>query len=102
MGHAGGEQPERGELFRLGHLLFHALALRHVVEKQEASDTLVRLADQRRNGNVQDQKFSLMMEPLFIDAGDVLLIATRGDFLGQRSEERRVGKECRSRWSPYH
>src|SRR2546430_16875319 len=23
-------------------------------------------------------------------------------FLGPRSEERRVGKECRSRWSPYH
>ena len=22
--------------------------------------------------------------------------------LGHRSEERRVGKECRSRWSPYH
>src|SRR5438270_3831526 len=22
--------------------------------------------------------------------------------LGNRSEERRVGKECRSRWSPYH
>ena len=21
---------------------------------------------------------------------------------GWRSEERRVGKECRSRWSPYH
>ena len=21
---------------------------------------------------------------------------------GPRSEERRVGKECRSRWSPYH
>ena len=25
-----------------------------------------------------------------------------GDGLGWRSEERRVGKECRSRWSPYH
>ena len=27
-----------------------------------------------------------------------------GEFVGQllRSEERRVGKECRSRWSPYH
>ena len=26
-----------------------------------------------------------------------------GSFLTkQRSEERRVGKECRSRWSPYH
>ena len=26
---------------------------------------------------------------------------TKGQFFG-RSEERRVGKECRSRWSPYH
>ena len=24
------------------------------------------------------------------------------DMARQRSEERRVGKECRSRWSPYH
>ncbi len=24
------------------------------------------------------------------------------NFAGKRSEERRVGKECRSRWSPYH
>src|SRR6266536_4016083 len=24
------------------------------------------------------------------------------DEIGERSEERRVGKECRSRWSPYH
>ena len=23
-------------------------------------------------------------------------------FKADRSEERRVGKECRSRWSPYH
>src|SRR2546430_11091795 len=37
------------------------------------------------------------------------LISTRVEFLAghriqriQRSEERRVGKECRSRWSPYH
>src|SRR5260221_7777418 len=28
-------------------------------------------------------------------------IHIRSPFLG-RSEERRVGKECRSRWSPYH
>src|SRR5260221_5196252 len=25
-----------------------------------------------------------------------------GSSIGKRSEERRVGKECRSRWSPYH
>src|SRR5574340_999683 len=24
------------------------------------------------------------------------------EFIWKRSEERRVGKECRSRWSPYH
>jgi len=27
---------------------------------------------------------------------------TREVYLPHRSEERRVGKECRSRWSPYH
>src|SRR3989441_10505457 len=26
----------------------------------------------------------------------------RYEYAGPRSEERRVGKECRSRWSPYH
>src|SRR2546426_12107302 len=28
--------------------------------------------------------------------------SVRGVLLAHRSEERRVGKECRSRWSPYH
>ena len=36
----------------------------------------------------------------------VLGLVQQSDFLIQmaeiRSEERRVGKECRSRWSPYH
>ena len=30
------------------------------------------------------------------------LYKTTGDEKYLRSEERRVGKECRSRWSPYH
>ena len=30
------------------------------------------------------------------------LFRTRNQFRDYRSEERRVGKECRSRWSPYH
>ena len=29
-------------------------------------------------------------------------LAKRGSVSLLRSEERRVGKECRSRWSPYH
>ena len=32
----------------------------------------------------------------------VLVIAHRPAAVRSRSEERRVGKECRSRWSPYH
>ena len=31
-----------------------------------------------------------------------VMVAFFQQFMGARSEERRVGKECRSRWSPYH
>ena len=34
------------------------------------------------------------------DPGVTLLTVIRDQ--SSRSEERRVGKECRSRWSPYH
>ena len=30
------------------------------------------------------------------------IVSMLGNFFESRSEERRVGKECRSRWSPYH
>ena len=33
---------------------------------------------------------------------DGLPIAVIDPGIQNRSEERRVGKECRSRWSPYH
>src|SRR3712207_4603764 len=39
-----------------------------------------------------------LLEMLLRNPGRVL---TRGQLI-DRSEERRVGKECRSRWSPYH
>ena len=35
------------------------------------------------------------------ELGELLVLPLTGS-LGDRSEERRVGKECRSRWSPYH
>ena len=35
-------------------------------------------------------------------AGGVAVIRVGGSTEVVRSEERRVGKECRSRWSPYH
>ena len=36
------------------------------------------------------------MDELLAKVGD------KSSSIAERSEERRVGKECRSRWSPYH
>ena len=55
------------------------------VQGVEADDVIGTLARQAENNNIQT----------LIATGDK-------DFAQLRSEERRVGKECRSRWSPYH
>ena len=47
-----------------------------------------------------DSEFKVSM--LMWQANPVLMIVAMVLFFGGRSEERRVGKECRSRWSPYH
>src|SRR5256884_2546816 len=49
-------------------------------------------AEQRRN----DIRYALANQ---FHVWIVLVVAHT---IGDRSEERRVGKECRSRWSPYH
>ena len=36
------------------------------------------------------------------DSGSAIAVDMAGNAYVTRSEERRVGKECRSRWSPYH
>ena len=38
----------------------------------------------------------------FFTFSGFLITALLIDEFAERSEERRVGKECRSRWSPYH
>src|SRR2546421_11742317 len=38
----------------------------------------------------------------YVDQGRYFLFDTAANQQASRSEERRVGKECRSRWSPYH
>ena len=40
-------------------------------------------------------------EKIYNAFSEVLLLKDYND-VRIRSEERRVGKECRSRWSPYH
>ena len=46
----------------------------------------------------------IMPNPTYakVQEGAALAKEKNVDFILARSEERRVGKECRSRWSPYH
>ena len=43
-------------------------------------------------------------QKILLNLGGVKYIDSSGigELIANRSEERRVGKECRSRWSPYH
>ena len=41
-------------------------------------------------------------EVIVPSSGETAEDIARASVVIQRSEERRVGKECRSRWSPYH
>jgi len=50
------------------------------------------------NGGFDTVDVSDPDSPLLISASDI----GSSNPAGSRSEERRVGKECRSRWSPYH
>src|SRR5256884_1342828 len=43
----------------------------------------------------------VLTDVMFIDRGRIVFNRSMEE-LESRSEERRVGKECRSRWSPYH
>ena len=54
------------------------------------------------NPGTSDKPFATLVKVQeVVVAGDVVYINT-GTYVVPRSEERRVGKECRSRWSPYH
>src|SRR5256885_7690812 len=61
---------------------------------------------QRRSAVVAARKAFVMnvIGDVGMILGTFVLFVTyhQATFQGVRSEERRVGKECRSRWSPYH
>ena len=51
----------------------------------------------------QEYEPIVVTDSLAADPGERFeLVLTNPPFGKKRSEERRVGKECRSRWSPYH
>ena len=54
-------------------------------DSQQHNDTLLGFTDSMKAAKAMAQPQKLVCDPK-----------------QDRSEERRVGKECRSRWSPYH
>src|SRR5256885_9911331 len=77
-----------------------------------SSDLIRRFAEERAfdlgflRGMSREEanRFNVLDQHYFFDSAVALLGPQRREFLRhyKRSEERRVGKECRSRWSPYH
>src|SRR5256885_8338853 len=73
-------------------ILLNARALRHL------KDELARLADQ-----LVDSLLDLGEIDGVRDVAEAYALTVFPEVISlNRSEERRVGKECRSRWSPYH
>src|SRR5256885_17176967 len=92
-------QPRRDQELQMARLRQDALALiGKILAAQKFMGTLRQQADQL------NQVLPLLSQvPPATDYTGILKAAENARNLrDQRSEERRVGKECRSRWSPYH
>ena len=70
-----------------------------VKDKNEIFLEIVAIRNHYRStyGNLADEHNKVTYERVFVSSSEV---TAPGKLT--RSEERRVGKECRSRWSPYH
>src|SRR3989449_5748461 len=119
--HAGEarEAPEAGEIFKQADL---AATLRKLVDAEQQAlrqgksrrDAIMAAYDRFYRGDIaQEFVRGLREEGGLITLSDLagwkvkieepVMTTYRGiDVYKLRSEERRVGKECRSRWSPYH
>src|SRR3989454_12437224 len=73
-------------------------ALREYQIRKFVIKILGRINDER----VLDPLFAQLRNEEFKDAATEALVEVGQPAVERRSEERRVGKECRSRWSPYH
>ena len=60
------------------------------------------MKNQEKNGNLQvSNQYNIQWFPGHM-ARTLRVMEQEIQHVDARSEERRVGKECRSRWSPYH
>src|SRR3712207_8387547 len=93
-----GRQKGMTEHYRGAEIAIHLrpkLKVECVVDDADAQLVVETILRHARTGSVGDGKIFLL------PVEEAIRIRT-GETGEQRSEERRVGKECRSRWSPYH
>ena len=88
----------RKTIISIGFIIFFGTAT--AVAGEDTAEQIRHLLEKE---TIQRADAALHEEPVTVTATR----ATRSaggihDFYSERSEERRVGKECRSRWSPYH
>ena len=88
------------------------IAVRTILDKKGYKNVFVVKEQEKPDGtfptikypNPEDTKelFDESNPASFFAEGNASLADLADEFVQLRSEERRVGKECRSRWSPYH
>ena len=75
---------------------------------KERTEYLAKSVSWAKTGDEKDYVLSLILFSLFIEHVSlfsqflIMMSFNKHRNVFSRSEERRVGKECRSRWSPYH
>ena len=68
---------------------------KHRMKQDKVSEQNEKKPDSKKeNGEIDEQKI--------VEQFTKYAVKKLPNLIHRRSEERRVGKECRSRWSPYH
>ena len=107
---AGGERDALAALYQRTRTAVYGLALSYLKNAQDAQDLTQDVYVQVRNCAAQYRPIGSPMGWLLTVCRSLCLMRLRreerhaalSEEEWDRSEERRVGKECRSRWSPYH
>src|SRR3712207_2357923 len=94
-------QQDKGAIVRIQQIKEELERARTEAERAERDGELARVAE-LRYGRIPQLQKALAEAEASVETGDSMLKEEVGPDDIARSEERRVGKECRSRWSPYH
>src|SRR3712207_9051266 len=87
---------------------YRGASMREIAERAQASKETLYAWFGNKKGLFEElvrwqaERVDAVIAPNLDHASDDPSEVLRGFVLELRSEERRVGKECRSRWSPYH